>query len=76
MNAFDAFPHIEELGPASQFLYACLKEVLHSLVVSPDLCMTILSKHPWRYGELKVAHQTRDIRAIENLCGASLVLYD
>ena len=76
MDAFDVFPDIEELEPASQFLHVCFKELLHSLDVSPEICMTILSKDPSRYGKLKVAHQARDIQAVERLCGASLVLYD
>lgn len=74
MNALDVFPDIEELEPASQFLYACFKELPYSLDISPELCMTILSKHPSRYEELKVAHQARDIRAVEHLCGAPSVL--
>ncbi|GAW08634.1 hypothetical protein LENED_010705 [Lentinula edodes] len=69
MDVFASFPDIEQPLPASEFLHEYLSNFSKgTFKPSLEQCSATLSLDSGMYEQLKIAHQARDLGALESLC--------
>ncbi|KAJ4476440.1 hypothetical protein C8J55DRAFT_516938 [Lentinula edodes] len=68
MNIFISFPNVDQVVPASQFLFQHLKSRKGPFKPSSRLCFNALSVDSDLHEKLKIAHHAQDMGALDSLC--------
>ncbi|KIK65247.1 hypothetical protein GYMLUDRAFT_39611 [Collybiopsis luxurians FD-317 M1] len=69
MDVFSSFPNIDEAESASNFLHTYLnRNSDEESQYSRELCVASFSEDPKIHGMLRVAHESKDLVALERVC--------